>query len=400
MKSLSNAKLFFYKELENDVVDNECIDIKSLSSFVNLERVTLYQASLFDSSFQGLFRLEYLVLSDCDFKNFKSESFRYVPNLEKLQIVSSQNFYDINFNELSKLNKLWLDESWDISECLRNENLESLRLQFIDDYFDGMCISGLPKLKSLSLTSLSKFCNFKCYSLNYDFFSRLESLELENFHFLSFEFLNFLDFSNLKKLTFNDCSVERNINQADVFKRLGKLEKLTITNFSDLFNEIPSTFFDDLENLTELDILRNELINIHPDWFSRMQKLERLSLRHNKLNRLAKEMFRHLSNLKHLSLFDNEFNQLDDGAFSYLKNLTYLEISYSKTIRELRPQVFAGLEKLTNLEIYNLHDDFQLDVDLFQVLPSLKQVYLDERFKEMQSQLSEKYGSQIIFVFY
>lgn len=62
-------------------IDDECIDTKDLSSFVNLESLSLIRASLNDSSFQGLSRLGSLRLIDCDFENFKSQSFRYIPNL-------------------------------------------------------------------------------------------------------------------------------------------------------------------------------------------------------------------------------------------------------------------------------------------------------------------------------
>lgn len=360
----------------------------------------LKRGRLFDSSFQGLFRLENLALGDCDFKNFKSESFRYVPNLERLEIIGSRNFYAINFNELSKLKSLYLRDTWDICESLKNDNLKTLTLEDNLNYFDGKCISGLSKLKSLSLTSISeRRCKIKSISSNYDSLSCLESLDLENFHFSSFHFFTFYEFCNLKQLSFVDCSAERKINHVDLFKRLGQLQKLSIRKFSDFFNGISSNVFDDLENLTYLNISHNELTNINPLWFSHMQKLESLDLSRNKINRLTKEMFRHLTNLTTLCLNGNEFNQLDDGAFSYLKNLKNLEISFNETILEFKSQLFDGLDKLRNLLIRNMNDNFQLDVDLFHALPSLKHVYVDKRFESMQSQLSQKYGSQITFYF-
>lgn len=373
--------------------------MKSLSSFVNLERLTLSRVSLFDTSFQGLNRLESLELNDCNFENFKSQSFRHVQNLKVLKIIKPKNFNDGNLNECSKIRHFCFEGPSRIFESLKNDNLEILDLRFELDlnYFDGKSISGFPRLKSLLLSS--DRCKIKSINLNYNFLSSLESCYVKSFQFQSSDFLTLPEFCNLKQLLFDDCLADRKLNNADLFKRLRQLEVLAIVNFRDFFTEIPSTVFAGLENLTDLSISHNGLNQINPEWFSGMQKLERLDLSFNKISHVTKEMFSHLTNLTFLILSFNQLNQLDHGVFSPLQHLEYLNISNNTNLRELRPQAFGGLDKLINLDMQNLNADFQLDVNLFRYLPRLTNVGVDERFKEMQAELSHVYGFRIEFDF-
>lgn len=353
--------------------------IKDLSSFANLKCLTLKRASILDTSFQGLTCLESLELIDCDFEaDFKStSSFRYVPNLEELIISNAVNLKDLNLDdELSELKLLKLTASQEIYELLdfQHDNLEKLELVFKDvDYFDAESMSGLSNLNSLSLASSNKESGCKIYliNLNYDCFYCLDSLEISNFQFPSFYCLILPEFCNLKSLSFSQCSTQHKINHAILFKKLRTLENLKINNFSDFFKGISSTAFDELQELTELDISLNKLNHINPGWFVNKPKL------------------------KYLSLNENTFMQLDDGVFSRLKNLDFLDISDNNNLRELKPQVFNGLKKLEYIDMRSLSENFRLDLDLFQAMPKLTQICMDERFKEMKAQLTQKYDSKM-----
>lgn len=376
----------------------------NLSSLVNLQRLTLNRGRLLDSAFQGLSSLVYIELIECDFENFKSsESFDYVPNLEKLTIIDCKNLLELNLNECSRLKaeNLKLYGSFEELKSLKHESLETLSLNLSKDKsFDGKFISGLPKLKTLNLNYYSGSGNenkvVNCVNLNYDFVSSLESLFLKSFSFSSSDILYLPESCNLKILTIAHCRTECKINHADLFKRLRKLEELEIVGFISFLNGIP---FNELENLTALYLRANKLTEIDPDWLSHMPNLKILDLYKNQINRVKKEMFTHLKNLTCLNLSDNELSQLDDDVFVELKNLEKLDISSNQSIRELKPQAFAGLDKLIYLNISSLNSDFRLDLDLFQALPSLKTVILGRRLNGMQSELSQKYGSNIIFNF-
>lgn len=293
--------------------------------------------------------------------------------------------------------------SSEIFKSLKNDYVETLVVYINFDYFDGKSISGFPNLKSLSLTSTSIYDRYKnnCIKLDYDLFSHLESLRLSKFQFQSFDYFILPEFCNLKELIFEQCSAERKINHADLFKRFKQLEKLRIESFNDFFNDIPpSNVFDGLENLTELNLCSNELINFDPEWFSHKPNLKSLYLTDNQITVLSIEMFSNLTNLTTLRLSDNQFNRLEDRVFSHLENLENLSISHNYNIRNLKPEVFHGLDKLMSLEMGAFNDDFQLDINLFQALPSLKRVFLDRRFKEMEHQLFQKYGPELNYFYY
>ena len=294
--------------------------------------------------------------------------------------------------------------------CLQNENVEVLDIELVDNqHYDHANVYRLPKLKCLRLTSKLYGCKSNLIDCKIDFsyeyfltsYSTLDSLFFDTLKLSSLR-ISSLYFCNLKKLYFRNMDIYK-VDGFDVnfLKGFRHLEILSIENFSNFCKEISSIVFDDLENLTHLDIRFNGLSDreINPKWFSHMPKLKRLDLSGNNLFSLSKKMFCHLTNLSFLCLSANQLNQLDDGVFSHLKNLENLDISSNKILRELKPQVLNGLNKLIDLDMSSLNDDFQLDVDLFKDLSSLKRVRLCERFKEMESVLSENYESKIKFDF-
>ena len=130
-----------------------------------------------------------------------------------------------------------------------------------------------------------------------------------------------------------------------------------------------------------------------------MHNLKRLGLKYNGIGQLTKKMFCNLTNLTYLDLSHNKLNQLDGDVFSHLGNLEKLNISHNRDLQELKPQTFVGLDKLIELDISCLNSDFKLDLDLFQALPSLNTIHLGKNLKKMNSELLQKYGSNITFTF-
>lgn len=378
---------------------------------MNLKFLLLRKFRLTKTSFQGLHQLERLVLNECDFKQFKSESFRHLSNLEGIQISTPLNFSKINLKELTELKWLRmhdlpstevLDQASpsliflyvDFSRYfkylnkdeyfkhLKHDHLETIHVQFgrFDNFIDGKWFSGLTKLKSLRLNG-TEYPDDKL-NLSYEFLThRLETLDIRLIPIFSLD-NTFSALVNLKRLNLNlTCCREITSN---AFKGLKRLEKLKLVGFRAPGVEIPLDWFIDLENLTDLTLNCGFLDHIESEWFVYSPKLERLDLVNNRIRELEMDTFVNLKNLRTLDLSANEIEEIGDGVFGHLKRLVHLNLSHNP-IRELRARSFDGLGDLKQLSLIDLHADFQLDVGLFKpnVLPSLQVVNVSKRLEAM-----------------
>lgn len=199
--------------------------IQSLSSLTNLRYMCLERAELTDNSFQGLINLERLDLDQCLFKDFTSESFRHIPNLEFLSIDSPENFGNINFTELTRLKCLrivnliefsfigYLSLNKDLNglavsnhyftkfEVLpfifRNSTVNTLELEFENlEKFDTKWLKSSANLRNLSLCNTGN--NLKCMAIDFSDLGFLESIYFENIKFESLD-LAFEKLTNLKR---------------------------------------------------------------------------------------------------------------------------------------------------------------------------------------------------------
>ena len=140
-------------------------------------------------------------------------------------------------------------------------------------------------------------------------------------------------FGNLKKL-------ER-LNLVGPIRR-GPIGKLSL----------PLTMFDNLTNLTWLNLSHNQLANV-PSTIKNLKRLQRLDLSNNELTKLPDEIGE-LTSLKWLNLFYNELENLP-STFGKLTKLKWLNLSGNKEVfshaENTLPQTFR---KLTNLEWLDL----------------------------------------------
>lgn len=108
--------------------------IQSLASFSNLRRLILNGMHLLDYSLQGLSRLDYLELVDCDFENFKNKSFRHAANVESLFIHRPIDIEHISLREITKLQMLC------VSNCSNHTFVESagptLTMLIVENVFE------------------------------------------------------------------------------------------------------------------------------------------------------------------------------------------------------------------------------------------------------------------------
>lgn len=86
---------------------------------------------------------------------------------------------------------------------------------------------------------------------------------------------------------------------------------------------IPPDAFVDFNNMEVIDICRNKLTNLDPNWISTMQKLRVFRARSNKFQYVPADMFQYNPQLEEI-LFDYNEIQKIDADFSQLKKLTNL----------------------------------------------------------------------------
>lgn len=378
-----------------------------MSSLVNLEYLTLKRVFLSDTLFQDRTCLKRLELIDCDFERFTSDSFRNMPNLEGLIIGSPEKLdlnEDLNLKDLIKLK--WLHLVGFSNVNIREQTSPDLSLLIIElkdgGSFNAKCISGIPNLKTFILSSMNDEREYipRRISLNHNFLSSLESIYIENIDIPAFSISFPKRCPKLTTLSFNSCTSRGKKFDFNVLKMFTQLEKLRLrVNLTNLSFEIPSDFFDNFLNLTNLEICLNTMTKLNPVWFSRMSNLKILNLSGNRITHVEKETFRNLTSLTELWLCYNEIRELDDGVFSSLKNLEYLSLFYNDKLISMKPKVFEGLDKLAEIQMRDLNDELQLDINIFQAFSSLKLVYLDIWFEDRQQELTQKYGSEIKFKF-
>ena len=134
------------------------------------------------------------------------------------------------------------------------------------------------------------------------------------------------------------------------FANLSSLQYLYFRNNS--LSSLDVDIFDDLANLRRLHLEGNALTSLDVDIFDDLTNLRRLYLDFNSLDSLDADIFDGLTNLRHLSLANNNLNSLAVDIFNDSSNLQRLYLDNNR-LSSLPEGVFAGLTGLTTLTLVN-----------------------------------------------
>ncbi|XP_062378213.1 toll-like receptor 13 [Sardina pilchardus] len=217
------------------------------------------------------------------------------------------------------------------------------------------------KINILKGTGLEKCFQIKTIDLYYNSLADLEDVfaSLKNLTSLQ---LGYNKFTNLPSMLHNLSSLEslnvvfNRIERLDcsTFKTLHKLKTLSL--YGNSINVVKDCVFQDLINLKELYLGSNCIKYLRGAFKYGPAKLEHLELSSNSLASLNTDDFRGLKSLKNLVLNDNKINLIDNKAFDKLSSLKVLNLEFNKiTDESLRPSVFSGLSKLSELYLQNNH---------------------------------------------
>lgn len=178
----------------------------------------------------------------------------------------------------------------------------------------------------------------------------------------------------------------------DVLLKCPNLEELYIV---DRLKEVDETAFQDLPNLKNIHLYKNNIPIVSNKLFSKLDKVRKVELKNNNIHTVNRGSFTNLDKLKILNLADNfltsieektysskylkkfilsgnnisviqpnclnqhlELLNLEDNSITYLEDKTFgnlkqlIELNLSKNqIPKLRKNMFAGLDSLSSLDV-------------------------------------------------
>lgn len=300
-----------------------------LSQLANLTLQNNQLQFLPDDLFEDQQNLESLWLQNNKLEKINQKIFKNLHQLRSLQLGSNE-ITEFEFGAFSNL-----------------QNLHQLNLQ--NNLLDTLLSHVLQPLENLTHLDLS---NNKLTSLDKDAFqfnTKLSVLFLLN---------NLLEelptgvFRNNKMLTELNLQLNTKLSRIhlDVFNNLGSLLDLDLSDCS--FNEtsFDKHAFANLTQLTTLNLARNKLTGLHPDWFVGLANLTHLDLSGNSIPTIENQAFAKLRQLNTLKLNGNQLIRIEANIFhgvGALKNL-YLE---DNQLEIIQPEAMRPLTELTDINL-------------------------------------------------
>ncbi|XP_031632149.1 leucine-rich repeat-containing protein 15-like [Contarinia nasturtii] len=260
--------------------------------------------------FGNVFMLENLNLSNNEINEVEPKTFAALKHLTTL---------DLSFNNVRKLNKSAFD--------------------------------GLDNLKILRLVHLSN-STIEIFPSAFVGLDKLSQLYLSHNHIAS-------------------------INKG-VFEGLHNLKNLFL--YQTFINELTEFAFSGIDQITELDLSCNQLFItnnqsrttfLNKETFNNLVNLTKLNLANNPIETLNIGIFAKLQHLSHLNLSNTNLKEVKLGTFSHTRNLQLLDLSWN----QLKTFDFAQfLPKYSSLHSLYLNENQLTELEGFtqMLLPSLK----------------------------
>ncbi|XP_078575586.1 uncharacterized protein LOC144861517 [Branchiostoma floridae x Branchiostoma japonicum] len=211
------------------------------------------------------------------------------------------------------------------------------------------------KISEISIHAFANLSDLNEISLSYnllttlrsDMFTgldRLVSLHLDNNN-ISGE-IQFDTFDEIQQLT----NLQLHFNKIDMIspETFASLRNLQFLNLGhNKLSTIPIVG-QKLRQLSQLDLSGNNITNVLVDAFSNLPKLRNLSLSSNRIPAIASSTFNGLINLRELYLDNNQITELPDNLFSALSNLNIINL-IGNSISDMYPNTFSGISHLHKL---------------------------------------------------
>ncbi|XP_065222753.1 protein toll-like [Planococcus citri] len=242
-------------------------------------------------------------------------------------------------------------------------------------------------IKNLSVRGTEKVKYFEIYNCsipNVPFVEIFNVFKATNVTYL--ELISAKITSDLKESHFEGLSnlkllhLKKNFDHLPetVFNKIPTLVELQIIN-NPALKSLPSGIFEQLKQLTNLNLSENNLSSVDGNIFKSMPKLKELYLHNNKLVDLPGSAFSNLTELTKLTLHTNKIQTLNDGTFDDLKQLQDLSLHENELLK-VPEKPFINNSNLKSIRMEAaFHENFTgLPSEFFANLKMLKLLYLDK----------------------
>ncbi|KAJ8979234.1 hypothetical protein NQ317_009414 [Molorchus minor] len=244
--------------------------------------------------FDGLAKLEYLILEKNNLRFIPAFAFYGTPNLKSLSLAHNK-LLDIEITDLAGLLQL-----------------EYLDLSF--NNFSQLSELSLPPFPNLKLANFANNPISVIFPNTFEVMNTTDSLIIGSDDIpLTLITNSFMGLNLLQKLTLHN--LELKLLKRDLFVGMPSLSELVLTGN---ITEIEYDAFLEISKIKKLVLSNCQIKIISMDTFMDLQKLLYLDLSNNKLESLPPGVFDNVVSLKELYLNGNKLTELPSGIFAKL----------------------------------------------------------------------------------
>ncbi|KAL2099869.1 hypothetical protein ACEWY4_004263 [Coilia grayii] len=288
--------------------------------------------------FQNLTRLKYLFMS-FNFLINEIQTGEFLSTLPGVEVI------DLSFNNL----RTALFPTLNISPHFAN--MTSLRMLHLQGYnFLSLSSEDLEPLYNLTnLTVLNMGVNF-CQETHFSFLKKFYNLSV--FTFLDNQI-------SLLPRPLSKCFLSGGEYETDGQSNIPILSRPFIHRDEDYHSYPPAIKPECLNTGKVLDLSRNLISFINPDFFRDTEHVTCFNLSANNIAHLNGSQFKKFPNLKYLDLSRNRAYLSSDQAFTELKHLEILDLSHNKHYFQLvgLNHSLAFTKHLTSLKVLDLSEN-------------------------------------------
>lgn len=263
-------------------------------------------------------------------------SYNFIGSIEPnaFQHGNRVEYLNLSFNQIVELKP----ELMHRFQQLKYLNLAGNRLVKIESDSFLHC-ANLIEI-DLSNNAISSFGGADVFPLE----NRVEILNLSSNNISKLAANSFQPLRNLKLLLLSNNKIQKMsslvlktrtiVNQIDFsFNQIQRIDfEVNVDQLNLSHNRITAAgvikkMFNNLVNLTHLNVSSNQITSLPPNSFQNAQKLRHLDLSNNLIREISIQAFANLVNLEHLNLARNRLTKIETGTFSALRHLKTLDIS-------------------------------------------------------------------------